>query len=149
MNDFETNILVSKQLIKSLVLVIIMEVKLLDHLVLTVANIESTCKFYTTALGMEVITFGDNRKALKFGNQKINLHQFGNEFEPKAFKPTPGSADLCFITDHHLNDVILELKNNCIEIEEGPIERTGASGKINSIYLRDPDFNLIEVSNYI
>lgn len=126
-----------------------MEVKFLDHLVLTVANIDSTCKFYEKALGMEVITFGDNRKALKFGHQKINLHQLGNEFEPKAFKPTPGSADLCFITDILLEDVLIELKKNCIEIEEGPIGRSGANGKIRSVYLRDPDFNLIEVSNYI
>lgn len=126
-----------------------MEVKNLDHLVLTVANIESTCKFYNNALGMEIIEFGDARKALKFGSQKINLHQFGNEFEPKAFKPMPGSADLCFITDLPITKVMEELKTKCVEIEEGPMERTGANGKIISVYLRDPDLNLIEISNYL
>jgi catechol 2,3-dioxygenase-like lactoylglutathione lyase family enzyme len=126
-----------------------MDIKNLDHLVLTVANLESTCRFYNLALGMEVIEFGENRKALKFGDQKINLHQYGSEFEPKAFKPTPGTADLCFITDFPLREVMQELKEKCIEIEEGPVERTGANGKITSIYLRDPDMNLIEVSNYL
>ncbi|WP_131537442.1 VOC family protein [Pedobacter nototheniae] len=126
-----------------------MEVKNLDHLVLTVANVESTCRFYNNALGMEIIEFGDARRALKFGNQKINLHQFGNEFEPKAFKPTPGSADLCFITDLPIATVMEELKAKCVEIEEGPMERTGANGKIISVYLRDPDLNLIEISNYL
>jgi len=126
-----------------------MDIKNLDHLVLTVANLESTCKFYSLALGMEIIEFGENRKALKFGNQKINLHQHGREFEPKAFKPMPGTADLCFITDFPLREVMQELKEKCIEIEEGPVERTGANGKIVSIYLRDPDMNLIEVSNYL
>ena len=126
-----------------------MDIKNLDHLVLTVANLESTCRFYSLALGMEIIEFGENRKALKFGNQKINLHQYGCEFEPKAFKPMPGTADLCFITDLPLRQVMQELKEKCIEIEEGPVERTGANGKIISIYLRDPDMNLIEVSNYL
>jgi len=126
-----------------------MDIKNLDHLVLTVANLESTCRFYSLALGMEIIEFGENRKALKFGNQKINLHQYGCEFEPKAFKPMPGTADLCFITDFPLREVMQELKEKCIEIEEGPVERTGANGKIISIYLRDPDMNLIEVSNYL
>ncbi|RBQ07031.1 VOC family protein [Pedobacter miscanthi] len=126
-----------------------MDIKNLDHLVLTVANLESTCKFYSVALGMEIIEFGENRKALKFGNQKINLHQYGAEFEPKAFKPMPGTADLCFVTDFPLREVMQELKEKCIEIEEGPVERTGANGKIISVYLRDPDMNLIEVSNYL
>ena len=125
-----------------------MKVSNLDHLVLTVVNMESTCKFYTNALGMEVVEFDENRKALKFGNQKINLHQYGGEIAPKAFKPTPGSADLCFITDQPIEDVIHELKQCCIEIENGPVERTGATGKIRSVYLRDPDLNLIEISNY-
>ncbi|MBC6113082.1 VOC family protein [Pedobacter fastidiosus] len=126
-----------------------MEIKNLDHLVLTVANLESTCRFYNVALGMEIITFGADRKALKFGDQKINLHQHRCEIEPKAFKPLPGTADLCFITSTNLDEVIRELKQNCIEIEEGPVERTGANGKILSVYLRDPDLNLIEISNYI
>ncbi len=120
-----------------------MKIERLDHLVLTVTNIEKTCKFYQQILGMEVITFGENRKALKFGQQKINLHQLGREFEPKADKPTPGSADLCFITSTPLTKVI-EYLNNCeIKIVLGAIERTGANGKINSVYIRDPDNNLI------
>lgn len=124
-----------------------MKIKNLDHLVLTVANVDSTCRFYSEALGMEVITFNGDRKALKFGDQKINLHQTGNEFEPKAFKPMPGTADLCFITLTPLQEVLDELEHKCFEIEEGPVERTGANGKILSIYLRDPDMNLIEISN--
>lgn len=126
-----------------------MEIKNLDHLVLTVADVDRTCRFYNLALGMEIITFGNNRKALKFGNQKINLHQYGCEFEPKAFKSMPGTADLCFITDISMETVIKELKHKCIEIEEGPVEKTGAKGKIISVYLRDPDLNLIEVSHYL
>ena len=126
-----------------------MKIERLDHLVLTVTNIEKTCKFYQQILGMEVITFGENRKALKFGQQKINLHQLGREFEPKADKPTPGSADLCFITSTPLTKVI-EYLNNCeIKIVLGAIERTGANGKINSVYIRDPDNNLIEIANYL
>lgn len=126
-----------------------MDIKNLDHLVLTVSNLESTCKFYKNALGMEVVNFDNDRKALKFGNQKINLHQYGDEIEPKAFKPMPGTADLCFITDDPIEKVISELSQNCIEIEEGPVERAGAKGKIISVYLRDPDCNLIEISNYL
>ncbi|PWS27724.1 VOC family virulence protein [Pedobacter yonginense] len=125
-----------------------MDIKNLDHLVLTVANLESTCRFYSVALGMEIITFGKDRTALKFGNQKINLRPLRCEIEPKAFKPMPGTADLCFITDTNIDEVIRELKENCIEIEDGPVERTGANGKILSVYLRDPDLNLIEISNY-
>jgi len=126
-----------------------MEIKNLDHFVLTVANTESTCKFYETALGMKTIEFGSGRKALKFGGQKINLHLSGNSPEPKAFKPMPGSADFCFITETPITEVVEELKQNCIEIEEGPINRTGANGPILSVYLRDPDMNLIEISNYL
>ena len=126
-----------------------MKVSNIDHLVLTVVNMESTCKFYKNALGMEVIDYDDNRKALKFGNQKINLHQYGSEVEPKAFKPTPGSADLCFITDYAIDEVLKELKKCCVEVENGPVERTGANGKMLSVYFRDPDLNLIEISNYL
>ncbi|ENX59336.1 MULTISPECIES: VOC family protein [Acinetobacter] len=126
-----------------------MKIRHLDHLVLTVADIETTCKFYQSALNFEVIHFGENRKALQFGNQKINLHQVGKEFEPKALHPTAGSADLCFIAETPLNEVIAHLQAQQIEIIEGPIERTGAMGKILSVYLRDPDQNLIEISNYI
>lgn len=120
----------------------------LDHLVLTVADIEATIAFYASALGMEPVTFG-NRKALRFGDQKINLHQSGMEFEPKAAHPTPGSADLCFITKTPIEEVIAHLKTRHYPVEEGPVERTGAVRAIRSIYLRDPDFNLIEISNYL
>jgi catechol 2,3-dioxygenase-like lactoylglutathione lyase family enzyme len=120
----------------------------LDHLVLTVANIEATADFYTSALGMELVTL-NGRKALRFGEQKINLHQAGNEFEPKAAHPTPGSGDLCFITKAPLEDVISHLTSIHSAIESGPVERSGAVGKMRSIYLRDPDANLIEISNYV
>jgi catechol 2,3-dioxygenase-like lactoylglutathione lyase family enzyme len=120
----------------------------LDHLVLTVANIDATAAFYTSALGMDLVTF-NGRKALRFGEQKINLHQSGNEFEPKAAHPTPGSGDLCFITTTSLEDVISHLTSKNFAIELGPVERSGAVGKMRSIYLRDPDCNLIEISNYI
>ncbi|MDV7437025.1 VOC family protein [Acinetobacter baumannii] len=126
-----------------------MKISHLDHLVLTVSNIETTCHFYQTVLGFEVITFKGNRKALKFGNQKINLHQQGNEFEPKALQPTPGSADLCFISDTPISEVVAHLNQVNIQIEEGPIERTGAMHPILSVYIRDPDQNLIEISNIL
>ena len=124
-----------------------MNIKQLDHLVLTVKDIDATCRFYADHLWMEVITFGNNRKALRFGDQKINLHQLGDEFEPKAAKPTSGSADLCFLSDTPLEDIKAELQQAGLEILEGPVQRTGARGPINSIYLRDPDDNLIEISN--
>ena len=125
-----------------------MKISHLDHLVLTVADIETTCQFYQSALNFEVITFGENRKALRFGTQKINLHEAGKEFEPKALRPTVGSADLCFVAETPLDEVIAHLQNRNINIIEGPIQRTGAMGKILSVYLRDPDQNLIEISNY-
>lgn len=121
----------------------------LDHLVLTVANIEASCEFYHRVLGMSVITFGNGRKALAFGAQKINLHAQGREFEPKAERPTPGSADLCFITAVPLADVIAHLDAQGVALVAGPVERTGATGPLRSIYLRDPDRNLIEVANLI
>ena len=123
-----------------------MKIERLDHLVLTVINVEDTCRFYSIVLGMEIINFGKNRKALKFGDQKINLHETGKEFEPKAGNPTPGSADLCFISENEIEKLIKEIKDHGIQIIEGPVERTGALGKINSIYIRDPDNNLIEIS---
>ena len=126
-----------------------MKVDQLDHLVLTVDDIAATCEFYMAVLGMELVTFGDDRKALRFGSQKINLHEKGKEFEPKAHQPTPGSADLCFVTQVPLEDVIGHLKRHGVEITEGPVKRTGASGPIQSVYFRDPDMNLIEVSNYM
>ena len=126
-----------------------MKIDYLDHLVLTVDDIDTTCEFYVTVLGMEVATFGDNRKALLFGSQKINLHKTGKEFEPKAHRPTSGSADLCFITSVPLINVIEHLRQHNIEIIEGPVKRTGAIGTIESVYIRDPDLNLVEISNYL
>jgi catechol 2,3-dioxygenase-like lactoylglutathione lyase family enzyme len=120
----------------------------LDHLVLTVRNVDATCSFYNKVLGMQVISFGNDRKALAFGDQKINLHEFGNEFEPKASKPIPGSADLCFITNINLSQVIQHLQSCSVEMVEGPVRRMGAIGPIILIYIRDPDDNLIEISNY-
>jgi catechol 2,3-dioxygenase-like lactoylglutathione lyase family enzyme len=120
----------------------------LDHLVLTVADIDRTVEFYERVLGMTTVTFGAGRQALTFGSQKINLHQAGHEFEPKAHVPTPGSADLCLITTVSLTQVEEHLKNVGVTIEEGPVDRTGAVGPIRSIYFRDPDSNLIEVSVY-
>lgn len=120
----------------------------LDHLVLTVRNIDATSAFYRDALGMEEITFGQGRRALRFGAQKINLHQAGAEFEPKAAQATPGSADLCFITRTPLEAVMAHLAARGVALELGPVMRSGALGEIRSVYLRDPDGNLIEVSNY-
>ena len=120
----------------------------LDHLVLTVANIDTTCDFYTRILGMKKVTFAGGRKALAFGRQKINLHPAGNEYDPKAATPMPGSGDLCFIAAEPIDDVIAHLNAEEVDIIEGPGERTGATGPINSVYFRDPDGNLIEVSNY-
>lgn len=120
----------------------------LDHLVLTVSDIATSCDFYSQVLGMKIVTFGNDRKALVFGKQKINLHEAGKEFEPKASRPTPGSADLCFIAREPLTHVMAHLKTHNIAIIEGPLPRTGAAGAITSIYLRDPDDNLIEISNY-
>lgn len=121
----------------------------LDHLVLTVEDISRTVAFYTTILDMREVSFGEGRTALAFGNQKINLHQKGNEFEPKASFPTPGSADLCFIASVPIDAVIRKLNANGVPILQGPVQRSGAEGAILSIYFRDPDSNLIEVSNYI
>jgi len=121
----------------------------LDHLVLTVADIDATVAFYTRVLGMEAVTFGAGRTALAFGRSKINLHRAGHEFEPKASRPTPGSADLCLIAAGPLEQVIEDLAAHGIPVEEGPVERTGATGPILSVYFRDPDQNLIEVSTYL
>ena len=118
----------------------------LDHLVLTVKSIQTTCDFYCEILGMQREEFGAGRVALKFGTQKINLHQAGSEFEPKAVKPTPGSADLCFIAEGNIAIIVSHLDKCNVSIEEGPVARTGAMGEILSVYLRDPDGNLIEIS---
>lgn len=124
------------------------DVDRIDHVVLTVASIERTVAFYRDALGMAVEIFGAGRTALRFGSQKINLHEAGREFEPKAARPTPGSADLCFVAATPLDDAIAHLGDLGIRIEEGPVDRTGATGPIRSIYIRDPDGNLIEIANY-
>ena len=126
-----------------------MKLSKLDHLVLTVKDIEKTTSFYVSVMGMKKEVFGQGRVALKYGNQKINLHEFGNEFEPKAKKPTPGSADLCFITKTPLNEAMTQVTSCGVEIIEGPVERTGAKGPIRSFYFRDPDHNLIEVANEV
>ncbi|CAM4481024.1 VOC family protein [Paenibacillus tarimensis] len=125
-----------------------MKVESLDHIVLTVANIEKSIAFYTGLLGMKEVTFGGGRKALAFGDQKINLHEHGKEFEPKALSPRPGSADLCFVTGTPVEQYADFLSSHGVVIEEGPVSRTGAKGSIRSIYLRDPDGNLLELSNY-
>ena len=124
-----------------------MKIDSLDHLVLTVADIDTSIAFYTEALGMEVVTFAGGRKALSFGSQKINLHQRGKEFEPKAWAPSPGSADLCFLTSVPLTEVADHLAACGVNVIEGPVQRTGATGAILSVYVRDPDMNLIEISN--
>lgn len=124
-----------------------MQIDHLDHLVLTVKDLDATIRFYTEVLGMQVIIFGAGRKALTFGQQKINLHELGKEFEPKALKPTSGSADLCFLTSTPLEQVQEHLKRHNIPIEEGPVKRTGAVSAILSVYIRDPDGNLIELAN--
>jgi catechol 2,3-dioxygenase-like lactoylglutathione lyase family enzyme len=126
-----------------------MNISHLDHLVLTVKDIEQTCLFYTQVLGFTVTTFKGNRKALSFGQQKINLHEAGKEFEPKANTPLPGSADVCFISMLPIEDIINKLRKQQVHIEEGPVERTGAQGPILSVYIRDPDNNLIEIANYL
>jgi catechol 2,3-dioxygenase-like lactoylglutathione lyase family enzyme len=121
----------------------------LDHLVLTVENIDATVDFYQRVMGMEKVTFGGGRVALAFGKQKINLHQSGKEFEPKAARVQPGSADLCFILETPVEQAVDRLQELGVSVIEGPVGRTGATGNILSVYFRDPDGNLIEVSNYV
>jgi len=120
----------------------------IDHIVLTVKSIQRTCKFYSEALGMNVLEFGKGRKALTFGKQKINLHEYGKEFEPKAVHACTGATDICLISETPIAIFISHLEKIGIDIIDGPTERTGATGTINSIYFRDPDGNLVEVSNY-
>lgn len=122
--------------------------KSIDHIVLTVADTDRTIDFYTKILGMKAITFGEGRKALTFGNQKINLHQVGQEFKPHAHQPVCGSADICFVTQQPLDLWIDRLKVHSVTIEVGPVPRTGAVGPMNSLYIRDPDKNLIEIAYY-
>lgn len=125
-----------------------MKIDRLEHLVLTVRDVEASVVFYTQVLGMRVITFGNHRRALAFGRQKINLHPADTPLEPHAAAPTRGSADLCLITMTPISEVTAELKRAGIAIEQGPVPRTGALGPVTSVYFRDPDGNLIEVSRY-
>ncbi|WP_415903709.1 VOC family protein [Neptuniibacter sp. QD48_55] len=125
-----------------------MKIECLDHLVLTVKDIDITVEFYTAVLGMEKVVFKGDRIALAFGSQKINLHELGNEFEPKADQVQSGSADLCFIVEQPIKEVIQHLLDHNVRRIEGPVNRTGAVGNIISVYVRDPDGNLIELSNY-
>ena len=126
----------------------------IDHVVITVNDLDKSIKFYTEVLGMELQEFLSNpdnikRKSLKFGNQKINLHENIKPFKPHAKNPTPGSMDICFVSDKSLGDWLNALKKLCVNIEEGPVLKTGANSPIESIYIRDPDNNLIEISNKI
>jgi catechol 2,3-dioxygenase-like lactoylglutathione lyase family enzyme len=121
----------------------------IDHLVLTVRDVDATSAWYARVLGMEPVTFGAGRRALTFGAQKLNLHQAGAEIAPHAATPAPGSADLCLISAVPLDEVVAHLRAEGVAIEEGPVPRTGARGPITSVYLRDPDGNLIEVSTYL
>ena len=124
-----------------------MTLEKLDHLVLPVSDIDAIATFYTTYLGMEKRIFGDNRVALHFGDQKINLHPAGWDYEPKARVSIAGSADLCFIVSERVESLQTKLVQLGVDIIEGPVERTGATGRLRSIYIRDPDGNLIELSN--
>jgi catechol 2,3-dioxygenase-like lactoylglutathione lyase family enzyme len=121
----------------------------LDHLVLTTTDEEACTRFYIDVMGMALETFGPGRKAFRFGNQKINLHVKGHEFEPKAQAPTPGALDLCFIASVPLDEVIARLKDKGVPVIEGPVMRTGATSRIRSVYVRDPDLNLIEISELV
>lgn len=125
-----------------------MRIDHLDHLVLTVADMAATIAFYTRVLGMQEMNFGDQRKALIFGQQKINLHLAGHPIAPHAANPTPGSADLCFITTDGIHEVLTHLQDCGVALEAGPVPRTGATGPITSIYFRDPDGNLLEIATY-
>jgi catechol 2,3-dioxygenase-like lactoylglutathione lyase family enzyme len=125
-----------------------MQIDRIDHIVITAFDIDRSIAFYSKVMGMQPVTFAGGRRGLSFGRQKINLHQAGREFEPKALKPMPGSMDLCFITETPLADVISHLESHGVVIAQGPVEKTGALGPMMSVYFRDPDGNLIEVSNY-
>ncbi len=124
-----------------------MRINNIDHIVFTVNDIDAACRFYSRVLGMRIIEFGEGRKALSFGETKINLHEKGKELEPKALNPVPGSIDICFITDIPMKDMLAHIDSCGIKVIEGPVKRSGSLGPIESIYLRDPDGNLIEVSN--
>jgi catechol 2,3-dioxygenase-like lactoylglutathione lyase family enzyme len=125
-----------------------MKIDSIDHVVFTVKDINATCEFYSKVLGMEIVTFGEGRKALAFGSQKINLQQLGRESTLIAEKPTSGSADICFVTSVPLPEVTAHLNSCGVHLVGGPVERNGARGMMTSVYFRDPDLNLVEVSNY-
>jgi catechol 2,3-dioxygenase-like lactoylglutathione lyase family enzyme len=125
-----------------------MRIDRIDHLVLTVADLGRTIAFYSEVLGMEVVVFEGDRHALRFGGSRINLHQAGHEFEPKAAHPGPGTVDICLITRTPIDEVVAALGEHDVPIIEGPVDRTGAQGRIRSVYFRDPDDNLLEISNY-
>lgn len=120
----------------------------IDHIVLTTRDKEGCIRFYTEVLGMKLEKFSENRLALKFGNQKINLHEWGKEFEPRAHVAAPGTLDLCFIASVPLEKIIRKFSEAKIPILEGPVAKTGAMGPMQSVYVRDPDLNLVEISVY-
>lgn len=126
-----------------------MKVQRIDHVVLTVADLDRTLEFYERVLGMTPVSFGEGRRALAFGDQKLNLHQAGREFEPKALRPTPGAIDLCLTTDVPLDEVAAHLRSESVVIEHGPVDKVGARRPLRSLYFRDPDGNLVEVSNEV
>lgn len=121
----------------------------IDHVVLTVRDLDRTIDFYTRALGMRAVMFGDGRRALAFGDQKLNLHQAGREFEPKARVPMPGSVDLCLVSDVPVDELSARLATLGIPLEHGPVSKIGARAALRSIYVRDPDGNLIEIANEV
>lgn len=126
-----------------------MNIDRIDHVVMTVRSVDATCAFYERVLGMQAVTFAGGRRALAFGRQKINLHEAGREFEPKAHLAAPGTLDICLVTTTPLPQVIEHLARCNVTIIEGPVAKTGATGPLRSVYFRDPDQNLIEVSNYV
>jgi catechol 2,3-dioxygenase-like lactoylglutathione lyase family enzyme len=126
-----------------------MQVHRIDHVVFTVRDIDRTCDFYARVLGMEVVAFSEGRKALQCGQCKINLHEYGREYEPKAARPAPGTQDICLISETPLSDVMRDLERAGVDVLEGPVMRSGALGRIESVYLRDPGGNLIEIACYV
>lgn len=121
----------------------------LDHIVLTVADVERTCHFYGELLGLEILRYAHGRRAVLFGGQKISLHQHGREFEPHSREPTPGAVELCFIATEPVTQVADELERKGVDILLPPHPRTGARGALQSLFLYDPDGNLVEISNYV
>ena len=125
-----------------------MDITGLDHFVLTVEDVETTCEFYSDVLDAEIVTFGEGRKAIQFGDQKINLHPAGDEFDPKAGRPTPGAGDFCVVTETAIETVERRLREAGVEIVHGPVEQPGATGPMTSVYFDDPDGNLVEIAEY-